>query len=150
MSTNNENGRSEQSTAAWRLINMISLNHLGLTGRGTSDSAGALREMLSLFANLADAATERRIRGIKAVESRPINRRIRQKNGAGVVRGLEISVIFDEKAFEGSGIFLLGAVLDRFFTEYAGINSVVQTVIISAERGTVMRWPVRFGKKVEL
>ena len=150
MATNNENGRSEQSTAAWRLINMISLNHLGLTGRGTSDSASALREMLSLFANLADAATERRIRGIKAVESRPINRRVRQKNGAGVVRGLEVSVTFDEKAFEGSGIFLLGAVLDRFFTEYASINSVVQTVIISAERGPVMRWPVRFGKKVEL
>ena len=139
-----------QSTAGWRLINMLSLNHLGLSGSGTTDSAEALREMLSLFANLNDAASERRIRGIKSVESRPINRRVRQKYGTGVVRGLEISVTFDEKSFEGSGIFLLGAVLDRFFTEYVGINSVVQTVIVSSERGAIMRWPVRFGRKVEL
>ena len=94
--------------------------------------------------------TEQRIRGIKAVESRPINHRVRQQNGTGVVRGLEIRVTFDENNFEGSGIFLLGAILDRFFAEYAGINSVVQTVVVSAERGPIMRWPVRMGKKVEL
>jgi type VI secretion system protein ImpG len=67
-----------------------------------------------------------------------------------VVRGLEIRVTFDENNFEGSGIFLLGAILDRFFAEYVGINSVVQTVIVSTERGPIMRWPVRMGKKVEL
>jgi len=145
-----DTGQDRQSTAAWRLINMISLNHLGLSGQGTADTANALREMLSLFANAADATTERRIRGIKGVESRPINRRVRLQNGAGIARGLEIQVTFDEKAFEGSGVFLLGAVLDRFFMEYAGINSVVQTVIMSAERGLVMRWPVRMGRKVEL
>jgi type VI secretion system protein ImpG len=150
MTTNSSGGNDQHGTAAWRLINMISLNHLGLTSRGTADSSNALREMLSLFANLTDAATEQRIRGIKAVESRPINRRIRQQNGTGVVRGLEIRVTFDENNFEGSGIFLLGAILDRFFAEYAGINSVVQTVVVSAERGPIMRWPVRMGKKVEL
>ncbi len=150
MTTNSGGGNDQLGTAAWRLINMISLNHLGLTSCGTADSANALREMLSLFANLTDAATAQRIRGIKTVESRPINRRVRQQNGTGVVRGLEICVTFDENNFEGSGIFLLGAILDRFFTEYAGINNVVQTVIVSAERGPIMRWPVRMGKKVEL
>ncbi len=138
------------STSAWRLVNMLSLNQYGLTGRGTSDSGSALREMLSLFANLSDSAIERRIRGIKSVESNPINRRVRQRNGAGVARGLEIIVTVDEKAFEGSGVFLLGAVLDRFFMEYAGLNSVVQTVIVSNERGMIKRWPVRLGKKTEL
>lgn len=141
---------NECSTAAWRLINMLSLNHLGLTARGTNDSAAALREMLSLFANLSDAATERRIRGIKSVECKPINRRVRQRNGAGVVRGLEIVVTCDEKDFEGSGVFLLGAILERFFTEYAGLNSVVQTVLVSSERGVIKRWPVRLGRKIEL
>ena len=138
------------STAAWRLISMLSLNHLGLTGRGTDDSAAALREILSLFANLSDAATERRIRGILAVDTVPINRRVRQRNGTGVVRGLEVRVTMDEKAFEGSGIFLMGAILDRFFVEYTGINNAVETVIISTERGVIMRWPTRLGRQVEL
>lgn len=140
----------EHSTAAWRLINMLSLNYLGLSNRGTEDSAAALREMLSLFANLSDAATERRIRGIKSVNCKPINRRVRQRNGAGVARGLEVSVTCDEKAFEGSGVFLLGAILERFFMEYAGLNAVVQTVILSSERGVIKRWPVRLGKKADL
>ena len=139
-----------ESSSAWRLISMLSLNHLGLTGRGTDNSASALRELLSLFANRSDAATERRIRGIVSIENSAINRRVRQKNGAGVVRGLEIRVTLDEKAFEGSGIFLMGAILDRFFAEYVGINNAVQTVIVSVERGVIMRWPVRLGRQVTL
>ena len=75
---------------------------------------------------------------------------MRQRNGAGVVRGLEIRVTMDEKAYEGSGIFLMGAILDRFFVEYAGINNVVETVIVSNERGELKRWPARLGKRVEL
>jgi type VI secretion system protein ImpG len=134
-------------TSAWRLISMLSLNHLGLTGYGTQDSAAALRETLSLFASHSNAAIERRIQGILAVESRPINRRIRQRNGAGVVRGLEIAVTLDEKHFEGSGIFLLGAILDRFLAEYVGLNTVVETVIRSTERGEIMRWPAQLGRR---
>lgn len=142
--------QNHRTTAEWRLINMLSLNHMGLSSKGASDSAATLREVLSLFANLADSATERRIRGIKSVESRPINRRVRQRDGAGVARGLEVTVTCDEKGFEGSGIFLLGAILDQFFNEYVSLNTIVQTRIASTERGIVGKWPVRFGKRPEL
>jgi type VI secretion system protein ImpG len=134
-------------TSAWRLISMLSLNHLGLSGYGTQDSASSLREILSLFANHSNAAITRRIQGILAVESRPINRRVRQHNGAGVVRGLEITITLDEKHFEGSGVFLLGAILDRFFAEYVGLNTVVETVVRSTERGEIMRWPAQLGRR---
>lgn len=139
-----------QGTNAWRLISLLSLNHLGLTGRGTENSASSLRELLSLFANPADAASERRIRGVVSVESRPIVRRVRQKMGSGAVRGLEVTVTVEEKSFEGSGIFLFGAVLERFLVEYAPINNAIQTVIRSTERGEIMRWPARLGGRVEL
>jgi type VI secretion system protein ImpG len=145
-----DNGEAINSTSAWRLISMLSLNHLGISRRGAKESAAALRELISLYANLADAAVERRVRGILLVDSKPINRRMRQKNGAGVVRGLEITITLDEKAFEGSGIFLFGAVLDRFLVEYAGINTVIETVIASSERGMLVRWPARFGKRGDI
>jgi len=141
---------SPRGTSSWRLISLLSLNHLGLTGRGTANSAEALREILSLFADTADSATERRIRGLLAVESRPAVRRLRQANGTGAARGIEITVTFDEKAFEGSGIFHFGAVLDRFFTEYAPVNNFVQTIVRSSERGEIMRWPPRMGARVAL
>jgi len=132
-------------TVAWRLINMLSLNHLGLVERGAGRNAQALREVLSMFADLSDSATERRIRGVRSVDSRPVVRRVRQSGGVGVARGVEITVTIDEKAYEGSGIFLLGSILDRFFSEYAGINHFTETVIRSMERGEIMRWPVRIG-----
>jgi type VI secretion system protein ImpG len=137
-------------TAAWRLINILSVNHLGLIARGTGNSPQALREILSLFADTSDSAIERRIRGVSAIDSRPVVRRIRQESGTGAARGLEISVTCDDKAFEGSGVFLLGAVLERFFSEYAPINNFVETVIRTPERGTIMRWRPRLGARIGL
>ncbi|MCU4182599.1 type VI secretion system baseplate subunit TssF [Bosea sp. BH3] len=142
--------RSETASTGvvtWRLINLISLNQLGLVQRGAGQNGEALRELLSLFADLADSATERRIRGIKSVDSRPVVRRFPQRAGTGAGRGLEITVLLDEKAFEGSGVFLLGAVLDRFFAEYAAMNHFTQTVIRTVERGEVMRFPPRAGAR---
>ncbi len=143
-------GASAFGSTAWRLINLLRLNHLGLTGRGTTESAATLRELLTLFADTSDNTTERQIRGIMKVESQPIVRRVRQADGSGVARGLEVTITFDEKAFEGSGLFLFGAVLDRFLAEYAPINSFVQTVVRSNDRGEVKRWPPRVGNRVTL
>ncbi|HXW72960.1 MAG TPA: type VI secretion system baseplate subunit TssF [Methylocella sp.] len=132
---------------AWRLINLLSLNHLGLVERGAGRNAQALREVFSIFADLRDSATERRIRGVSSLDSRPVVRRLRQRDGVGVARGVEVTVTIDERAYEGSGIFLLGAVLDHFFCEYAGFNHFTETVIRSLQRGEIMRWPVRVGSR---
>jgi len=134
----------------WRLINMLSLNYLGLVERGGGKNAAALREMLLLFADFVEDATERKIRGVRSVDSRPVVRRIRERAGSGAARGQEITVLLDEKAFEGSGAFLLGAVLDRFFADYSGFNHFTQTVIATTERGEIMRWPPRMGTRSPL
>ena len=132
---------------AWRLINMLSLNYLGLVERGAGSNAAALREMLSLFADFLDEATDRKIRGLRSVESRPVVRRVRERTGSGAARGQEIAINLDEKAFEGSGVFLLGAVIERFLAEYSGLNHFTQTVIVTPERGEIMRWPARMGSR---
>lgn len=133
--------------AAWRLINMLSLNHLGLVQRGAGKGGQSLREMLALFADMSDSATERKIRGIRSIDTRAVVRRMRQATGTGAARGLEVTVLLDEKAFEGSGPFLLGAVLDRFFAGYVALNHFTQTVIRTTERGEIMRWPPRAGSR---
>jgi type VI secretion system protein ImpG len=140
--------RSEMAytgTVTWRLINMLSLNQLGLIQRGAGKNGESLREILAMFGDLADSATERKIRGVRSVDSEPVVRRVYQRGGSAVARGVEITVTLDDKAFEGSGPFLLGAVLDRFFAEYAALNHFTQTVIRTVERGEIMRWPARIG-----
>lgn len=146
-------GRTETAhtgSVTWRLINMLSVTHLGLVQHGAGRNAQALREVLSLFADLTDGATERRIRGVRSVDSRPIVRRVRQRIGIGAARGIEVSVTFEERAFEGSGAFLLAAVLDRFFAEYAAMNHFTQLVFRTVERGEVMRFPPRAGERAPL
>ena len=132
-------------TVTWRLINMLSLNHLGLVERAAGQNGQSLRETLSLFADLQDSATERKIRGVRSVDSRAAVRRVQHRTGSGIARGTEIVVTMDEKSFEGSGAFLLGAILDRFLSEYSALNHFTQTVIRTTERGEIMRWPVRMG-----
>jgi type VI secretion system protein ImpG len=135
---------------AWRLINMFALNHLGLVGARAGRDARAVKDILSLFADLSDNVMERRIRGVRAVDSRPISRRVRALSGVAAARGLEITVTVEDKAFEGSGAFLLGAVLDRFFAEYVALNQFTQTVIRTPERKEIMRWPPRLGRRQPL
>lgn len=129
----------------WRLINALALGHLGLSNRAPDDPAGGLREVLSLFVDIGDAVTTRQLRGLTSVSSRPITRSLRRPDGYHAARGIEVSLTFDERAFEGTGIALIGAVLDRFFADYATINSFTETVLVSETRGEVMRFPPRSG-----
>ena len=129
----------------WRLVNLLNFNHHALSRQKSGHPAGALREILALFADMNDLATDRRLRGIVDLRTRAVSRRLRQPDGFNIARGIEITVTFDESAFEGAGIMLLGAVLDRFFADYSSINSFTETVVASRQRGTVKRWPPRSG-----
>lgn len=137
--------RARAGPVHWRLISFLSLNFLGIDNRGSRDEAAALRELLSLFTDLSSQVSERQLQGLKSVTSRPVVRTIRRAGGYHAARGTEVTLRFDERSFEGSGIFLLGAVLDRFMAEYASINSFTQVVIKSDQRGLLKTWPARSG-----
>lgn len=131
----------------WRLINHLSLNYLSLIDNDATTGASALRELLSLYADNREPAIKKQIEGVISVSAKNVVRRI-DSNGPMVFgRGLEITVLFDESAFEGGGYFLLGTVLEQFFARYVSINSFVETVIRTTDRGEVARWPVRIGRR---
>ncbi len=131
---------------AWRAISHLTLNYLSLTDDG-HQGATALRSLLSLYGDAVDLATRHQIEGVKSVQSAPITRRLVQQGRIAFIRGLEVTATFEEAAYEGTGVFLLGAVLERFFAKYVSINSFTETVIRAAERGEVMRWPAIVGQR---
>jgi len=130
----------------WRLISHLSLNYLSLTD-DTGEGANALRELLTLYADTNDRVMAQQIEGLHSVKTRPITRRIPGPGPMAFGRGLEITLACDDAAFQGSGAFLLGAVLDRFFAKYVSINSFTQTVLRTSGRGEIMRWPLRAGRR---
>ncbi len=132
---------------AWRLISHLELNYLSLTDARNGDGAAALREILQLYGKAARPEIRRRIDGVRSITCRPIVRRVGRSGPTAFGRGLEITITLDDNAFEGSGIFTLGAVLDRFFAKYVSLNAFTATVIKSVQRGEVKRWPVRIGRR---
>ncbi len=134
-------------STAWRLVSHLSLNHLSLANGSDGLSGAPLRELLNLYAELGGSSARREIEGIRSVESGSVVRRLPFDGPASFARGLEVRLDCDESSFEGSSVFLLGSVLDRFFARYVSINSFTETVLRTPQRGEVMRWPTRLGRR---
>ncbi len=132
---------------AWRLISQLSLNYLSIADSADGRGAAALRDLLSLYADMRDPAVQKQIEGIHSIASKTITRRLPTEGLVTYGRGLEIELTCDDSAYEGTGTFLLGAVLDEFFTRHASINSFTETVVRTLDRGEVMRWPARLGRR---
>ena len=134
-----------QGDASWRLISHLSLNYLSIADADNGDGAAALRELVGLYAPKGDRATNMQLEGITSVSSRPIVRRISDGMLSTAVRGLEITIELDESFFEGTSVYLLGAVLERFFRKYVTINSFTETVLKTQQNGEIARWRPETG-----
>ena len=134
-------------SSAWRLVSHLSLNYLSLDDADRGSAAAGIRELLGIYAPRGEKSLEKQLEGVNAISSRPIVRRMRDEVLTTAVRGIELKLSFDESYFEGSGVYLLGAVLEHFFAKYVSLNSFTETVITSTERGEIARWPAKSGKR---
>jgi len=136
-----------QGQVAWKLISHLSLNYLSIIDTDEEHGAVALRDLLMLYADKNDSVIQKQIEGVLKISSKAVLRRIEGVGPITFGRGLEITVEFDESLYEGTGVFLLGTVLERFFSKYTTINSFVETVIKTTERGEIHRWATRRGTR---
>jgi len=132
---------------AWRAISHLSLNYLSLLDTGQTEGAAALRDILKLYGDPSDDQIRKQINGVKAIRSRPISRPVPTPGPIAFARGLEVTISLDEVAFAGTGVFLLGAVLAEFLTKYVSLNSFVETVVSTVQRGEIMRWRPKIGQR---
>ncbi|HVG20283.1 MAG TPA: type VI secretion system baseplate subunit TssF [Blastocatellia bacterium] len=135
----------------WRLISHLALNHFSIVEKNPGDSAEALREILLLYDFQDSSATRKQILGINSVSSRRVVRQMGSRVGTGFVRGVEVTIDFDEDQYVGSGLFLFASVLDRFLALYGSINSFTQLVGKTYQsEGNLKRWPPRAGEQIIL
>ncbi|MEX0970444.1 MAG: type VI secretion system baseplate subunit TssF [Paracoccaceae bacterium] len=136
-----------ESDSAWRLISHLSLNYISISQTDRGEPASALRELLGVYGPLGDKALSKQLEGITKLSTRPIVRRMADGVLSTAVRGLEVTIEFDESFYEGTGVYLLGAVLQQFFARYVAVNSFTETVITSPDRGEIARWPAMSGRR---
>ncbi len=132
----------------WRLISHLSLNHLSLFSNSESGEPEALQEILLLYDFMDSEATRKQITGIDRLRTRRIPRRIGSGIDRGIVRGVEVTIEFDEEQYVGSGVFLFATVLERFLGLYASVNSFIQLVAKTRQReGNMKKWKPRAGSQ---
>jgi type VI secretion system protein ImpG len=132
------------SESNWRLISLLSLNMESLVAGG-EQSASALRELCRLLSDDVDPSIERQIESIKELEVKPVVRQFPHSGHITFGRGLEVKVTCDENGFQGLGVFLFGAVLERFISRYASMNTFTELVLSTQQRNEIYRWPARVG-----
>ncbi|CDG85978.1 type VI secretion system baseplate subunit TssF [Janthinobacterium agaricidamnosum] len=135
-----------EGETAWRLVSHLSLNYLSLTDQDSAQGAAALRDLLRLYCPAHDSGALRQVDGVRSVTAGAVTRRLPLPGPVCYGRGLQVALTLDDAAFEGSGAFLLGAVLESFFAKYVSLNSFTETTLHTTARGAVMRWPARVGR----
>jgi type VI secretion system protein ImpG len=138
---------SNDGVSTWDLISHLNLNYLSLVDTDEREGAALLRAILRLHAAGEDAGLRKQIEGVRSVYARQVVRRLPHPGPLTFGSGVEIRLTCDELAFQGGSLFLLGAVLERLFARYAGINSFTETSIHSLTRGEIKRWSPRAGTR---
>jgi len=144
----------------WRLVSHLRLNGLSLdadppaarAGEPAATALAALQEILFLYSGGGEPSGNRlQVEGLVRLATRPIVRRLGDRRWRGFVRGTEIVAGVDRDNFVGGSALLLGAVLDRFFALYAGVNTFTEFVVRRSDHDEEWkRWPARVGDRAVL
>lgn len=141
-------GHDPDGVTSWSLISHLSQGYLTL--RDSQTGGQALRELLEFYSKLGGTQLQREVGGLQSVVGVPVVGPIPAPGPQQFVRGLEVIVTCDDKAFAANRSFLLASVLSEFFARHASVHSFTQTVLHTVDRGTVHRWPPVTGQKATL
>jgi type VI secretion system protein ImpG len=131
----------------WRLVSHLSLNYLTLTDVSDAEGAAALRELLDIYAALAENAMRSHVKGVTRVSIKPVTRRLPRTGPLAFGRGVQVALTVDESSFGGISPYLLGCVLEEFFARHVSINTFTETALDSLQRGRIATWPSRIGRR---
>lgn len=131
----------------WRLISHLSLNYLTLTDLNAEQGASALRDLLGLYARLGAPGADAQIASVQKMSVRAVDRRVPNRGPIVFGRGVSLELDLDEIPFAGLSPWLLGAVLEQFFTRHVGINAFSEFTLKSIQRGTIGHWTPRIGRR---
>ncbi|MCR5563129.1 MAG: type VI secretion system baseplate subunit TssF [Desulfovibrio sp.] len=136
--------RHADESLQWRFVSHMNANLLSLA------SADALRSLLELYTPESGAAPElaaanqRRVQAVTAFFSVAEERLFRGR----LLRGRLLRLTLDPAGFVSDGdLFLFANALERFFAEYANLNTYTRLHLTVGGSGRSHQWPPRLGEK---
>ncbi|MFE8070102.1 type VI secretion system baseplate subunit TssF [Marinobacteraceae bacterium S3BR75-40.1] len=127
----------------WEFIQQLNLEHFG-----GSDALERLQTVLQLHDFRKTPETRALIGGIEDVTMKRVVARVGQGVQSGLCQGTEIQVTFSKPSYAGTSIYLFSAILDRFFAQFAQINTFTRVRIrLSGHHQDYCLWPARAGER---
>lgn len=135
----------EDGQTQWQLISSLSINHIS-TDSGDGGLT-ALKEILRLFNFPGNASPHLEVDCLRAIETKPIVRRLGTDVWRGFTKGMGVTITVDEEdPHGGMNAFLFSEVLSYFFGMYVDINCFAELTVKSIhQEGVYKVWPARSG-----
>jgi type VI secretion system protein ImpG len=128
-----------------RLLSHLSLNYLTLTDLDSFRSLLLLYHFRARVDRQAENALRLMLEGVRGISSRPSTRMLRGHP----IRGVAVDLEVDEDQLGGEGeAWLLGCVLDEFFSQYVSLNAFSRLSLKGLKYGEVHTWPPRTGDRI--
>ncbi|MBU2968404.1 type VI secretion system baseplate subunit TssF [Pseudoalteromonas sp. C2R02] len=125
----------------WQLISHINLDYFT-----SDDAANKLKQLLFLYDFKNAPENKSMISNIHQVQIKPAVSRINQNGRISFCSGSEVLITFSGDDYSGSGVFFFTLILDRFFAQFAAINSFTQVVVQFKGHDEIYHtWPSRTG-----
>ena len=132
---------------AWQMLSHLTLNYESLFAEQGETSSALLQKILGLYLSVGDTSGKRIVESITALRAKPLVRRLPSPGPITFGRGLAIEMTLAETGFSGSGAYLFGSVMERFFARHVTVNSFTQLTLLSDSRGEIAQWMPRAGLK---
>lgn len=132
--------------AAWRIIGHITPNYAALLPEEGGD-AELLRNHLALYGRPEDPVMRSQIDGVLTARRTPITRRVPGLGRMAMARGLRVDIELDDTSFDQSRIFMFTAVIERFLSEFAIVNSFTEAHFRTKLQGEIAAWMPRIGRR---
>ncbi len=128
----------------WTLISNMALNYLSMLETEPLKNILRTYDFPSLHDIQAQRRSKKRLDGIKAIRSKPLDMLIRGFPARGLLSVMDV----DQDAFLCEGeIYLFGTVLSKFFALYSSINSFHQLEIHNLGNNENYLWTIEQGKQ---
>lgn len=135
-----------KQSCAWALVTQLSLQSFS----GES-GLSVLKQTLRLYDRLGNKDNQSIIDGILKLEVSPGSARLRQAGRMVFCSGTRLHLTLDEHYYSGSGVYLFGAVLNEFFSQFCALNSFTQlTIKVQQRTDDSYSWPPRAGSRALL
>lgn len=126
----------------WQLLQHLSLEHFS-----GADALDRLKAVLHLHDFRRTSESQALIDGIVEVRIKRAVARMGTGVRRGMCQGSEILIQFSKPRYAGTSIYLFSAVLDRFFAQFAQLNSFTRLRIrLCGQSQDYYLWPARAGE----